>query len=334
MKAAKSGVVAAALLISSVVNVIAGGIPTESTKKNGIGVLLDSKCHQGIRHMGTELLHYGGQQDEMSWRGRRLAGLQSALESKGDVFEVADVSASNLSTCRILVIASRSDELMYSNEEVKAISNFVHSGGSLLLMANHSGFVNPQNQLANALGLPVVFNQTTVSSDQQKIDLSAGHLMSTDCDLGLQIRISCTMALTPSPHATVIARYTDPTRGVFAVAVDRPRQGPQARSRTVIMPSSGHIASLDDSNADLWCSANNATWMLNILDWLAYRMENANPVSQQAAKVGRVSAGWPLTNCEAVSHRCGRLCRFTWRPGRIGGTRRRNLEFPTDCLGP
>ena len=270
MKATRTGVLAA-LLVLSVFNLIAEEVPSESTKSDGVRVLLDSKCHQGIRHMGSERVHYGTPPEETSWQGERLAGLQSALESKGYRFEVADIGASNLSTIKILVIASRSDELMFSSEEVKAISGFVHSGGSLLLMASHSGFVAPQNQLTRALGLPVDFNQTTIRSDQQKIELSAGHFLSTNCDLGIQIRISCAMGLTPTPHATVIAKYVDPMLGVFAVAVDRPQQGPQARSRTVIMPSSGHIASLDDSNADLWSSADNAMWTLNIFDWLAYR---------------------------------------------------------------
>ena len=160
---------------------------------------------------------------------------------------------------------------MFSINEIEAIRKFVQRGGSLLLTANHQGLVAPQNQLTKALGLPVTFNQTTVGMDRQKIELDADHPISTNCKLGLKIRTSCTMTLTRSPHATVIASYSDPALGVFAVAVDRPEQAQQAQSRTVLMPSSGHIASLDDSKTDLWGSADNATWMLNIFDWLAFR---------------------------------------------------------------
>ena len=333
MKGVKSGLMAAALLVASSVDVIAGESPKEATN-NGVRVLLDSKCHQGIRHLGAESVYYGGPPEETSWQGKRLVGLQSALESKGFVFEVADITASNLSTCKILVIASRSDAVMFSDGEVEAIGNFVRHGGSLLLMANHSGFVAPQNQLTNRLGLPITFNPTTVIAERQKIVLSAGHPMSTNCDLGLQIRISCTMSLTPSPHATVIARYTDPTLGAFAVAVDRPQHGEQARSRTVAMPTSGHIASLDDSDADLWGSANNATWMLNIFEWLAYRMEDANRVNREAVEVGRGLVASPVTNSATVSRRQGRPCRITWSPRRIGGARRRNMHSTTVVLSP
>ena len=244
-------------------------------KYDGVRVLLDSKCYQGIQHLGTNWpgsCPLCGHKGESPWKGKRLAGLQSALESKGYAFEVADITAGNLSTCTILVVAGRWDQVTFSIEEVQAIRDFVRRGGSLLLTANHEGLVAPQNQLTEALGLPVTFNQTTVMPDQQKIDLSAGHPVSANCNLGLKIRSSCTMTLTPSPHATVIASYSDSTLGVFAVAVDRPQQVQQARSRTVLMPSSGHIASLDDSMTDLWGSANNATWMLNVFDWLAYKM--------------------------------------------------------------
>lgn len=243
--------------------------------KNDVRVLLDSKCHQGIRHLGANWpgsCPLCGHKGESPWKGKRLAGLQSALESRGYAFEVADITASSLSTCTILVVAGRWDETTFSIEEVQAIRDLVQRGGSLLLTANHEGLVAPQNQLTEVLGLPVTFNQTTVRPDQQKIELDADHPISTNCKLGLKIRTSCTMTLAPSPHATVIASYSDPAIGVFAVAVDRPEQAQQARSRTVMMSSSGHIASLDDSMADLWGSADNATWMLSVFDWLAYKM--------------------------------------------------------------
>ena len=276
MAESKRGVMVA-LLVFACTALIAGEQPPAS-KTNGVNVLLDSKCHQGAQHLGTNWpgeCPLCGHKGESPWKGKRLAGLQSALESKGYAFEVADITASSLSTCTILVVAGRGDQMAFSIEEVQAIRDFVQRGGSLLLTANHKGLVAPQNQLAKALGLPVTFNQTTVRPDQQKIDLSAGHPVSTNCNLGLKIRTSCTMTLTPSPHATVIASYSDSSLGVFAVAVDRPQEAQQARSRMVIMPSSGHIASLDDSRADLWGSANNATWMLNIFDWLAYKTEEA-----------------------------------------------------------
>ena len=271
--AAKYGVLVAAMLVSASVSLIAGEQPTVS-KTNNVRVLLDSKCHQGAQHLGTNwpgTCQLCGHKGESPWKGKRLAGLQSALESNGYAFEVSDITESNLSTVSILVVAGRGDPLMFSINEIEAIRKFVQRGGSLLLTANHQGLVAPQNQLTKALGLPVTFNQTTVGMDRQKIELDADHPISTNCKLGLKIRTSCTMTLTRSPHATVIASYSDPALGVFAVAVDRPEQAQQAQSRTVLMPSSGHIASLDDSKTDLWGSADNATWMLNIFDWLAFR---------------------------------------------------------------
>lgn len=79
---------------------------------NGFRVLLDSKCHQGAQHLGTNwpgTCPLCGHKGESPWKGKRLAGLQSALESNGYAFEVSDITESNLSTVSILVVAGRGD---------------------------------------------------------------------------------------------------------------------------------------------------------------------------------------------------------------------------------
>jgi hypothetical protein len=103
---------------------------------NGVRVLLDSKCHQGAQHLGTNwpgTCPLCGHKGESPWKAKRLAGLQSDLESKGYGFGVADITESDLSTAAILAVAGRVDQSMFSVEEIEAIRKFVQRGGSLLL---------------------------------------------------------------------------------------------------------------------------------------------------------------------------------------------------------
>jgi hypothetical protein len=233
-------------------------------------VVLDSKSHQGIRHLGTEAVYYGAAAPSAgSWKGRRLTGFQSALASRGYALEISDLSPDRLTGEAILVVAGRMQQVPFSIAEIASIAAFCNHGGSLLLMANHMGHVTPQNQLAEALRLPVRFHETTVAPEKQQLNFRTEHPISKDCNSGLKIRTSCTMTLEKCPSATVLAEYEDRDFGPFAVALEH--EG-RPRRRTVAMTSAGHISSDDDTHADLWAADANATWTLNIIDWLAYRL--------------------------------------------------------------
>jgi len=235
-----------------------------------IHVILDSKCHQAIRHQGTEEEHYQVPSSYAGrWRERRLTGLKDALAMRGYALEISDFNLDGLAEAAILVIAGRVQKVPFSNAETETIAAFCNNGGSLLLMANHKGLVAPQNQIVEVLKLPIRFNETAVLLEKQQLILHAEHPISKNCKLGLHIRTSCTMTLEDCPSATVLAKNEDLSIGPFAVALEH--EG-QIRRRTVIMTSAGHISSDDDSNTDLWAAASNAKWTLNIIDWLAHRL--------------------------------------------------------------
>ena len=52
--------------------------------------------------------------------------------------------------------------------------------------------------------------------------------------------------------------------GSLAAAGD----GAASGGRVMVATSGGHIASIDDSETDMYSSANNAKWTMNIIEWL------------------------------------------------------------------
>ena len=228
-------------------------------------VLLDSKSHQALRHLGTETIQYGERPGAGSWKGQRLTGFQSALLSRGYVLEINEVNSNALNGAAVLIIGGRAEIVSFSAEELAAISVFCQGGGGLLLMSNHDYFAAAQNKVAEEMNLPIRFHDAWVPREKQRLILNAEHQISADCKLGLDIRTSCTMTLMNCPEATVLANNEDLDIGVFAVALEY--EGENCH-RIVAMTSAGHIASDDDSHTDLWAAADNSTWTLNIIDWL------------------------------------------------------------------
>lgn len=234
-----------------------------------VKVFLDSKSHQAIRNQGTEAIYYRNPPNAGSWRGRRLTGLQAGLTSRGYAMAFIDLSETRIDDAGVLMITGRSQIIPFSNAELAGITTFFKRGGGLFLMANHSGFVEPQNQVAKALNLPVTFHEKTVQGEKQQLSLYTSHPISKDCELGLQIRTSCSMTLGECSSSTVLARNEDPDIGDFAVAIER---AGDISGRTVVITSGGHISSCDDSFTDLFEAASNATWTLNAIEWLAGRL--------------------------------------------------------------
>jgi hypothetical protein len=231
-----------------------------------VKVLFDSKSHQAIRHQGTEPQLYEGAPPYEEWRGRRLSGLHDALATRGYAVAIDGLNDTTLKDVDVLVISGRREVVPFSEIELAAIVAFHNRGGGLLLMGNHKHFVAPQNQVARALDLPVTLNDDWVREAEQRLVLTPGHPISRDCAQGLRIRTSCTLNVREDASATVLVRNEDPEIDVFAVAIER---AAAAQGRVVVMTSGGHIASLDDSLTDLFGSAANATWTLNVIQWLA-----------------------------------------------------------------
>lgn len=222
-------------------------------------IILDSKCHQAIRAEGTEHVHYNRNQGK--WKGKRLTGLRNSIESLGHSFEIVDISQNDLGEASVLVIAGRSDAVPFLDHELNKIDSFSKSGGGILLMANHPmSFISPQNQVVDELDLPFSFLFREGKSNN--IDLLP-HEISEGCG-ELNIRRFCRLSVSADPLITVIAKHTDKRIGDFAIAIENGND----HSRLVVVGSSGHISSFDDSKTDLFSSASNERWTLNIIAWL------------------------------------------------------------------
>jgi len=232
-------------------------------------VLFDSKSHQAIRQRGTELEHYGEPPRLDTWRGRRLAGLETALASRGYAMEITDLQPGLLDDACVLVISGRSQDVPFYEGEMAVITTFFGRGGSVFLMGNHQGFVAPQNQVAQALSLPVTFHDVWVKEVDQRLALDSSHPISQDCGHGLKIRTSCSMTVEQGPAVAVLCTNEDPDVGTFAAAIERTEASP---GRVVVITSGGHISSHDDSGTDLLSAASNETWTLNAIAWLAGRL--------------------------------------------------------------
>lgn len=224
-------------------------------------IALDSRSHQAIREEGTEATHYGVAPRADEWRGRRLSGLRSDLDSLGDSLDIVDLENDDLTDATVLIIAGRHDCASFTETELDRIARFSQTGGGIVLMANHPpGFVSPQNRVCQRLELPVMFQMHDGTTGRCSL---RPHETSRDCE-EIEIRTSCGISVSASPLATAIVGETDGSSGAVAVAIESGTD----HARIVAIGSAGHIASYDDSRSDLYASASNARWTLNIIDWL------------------------------------------------------------------
>lgn len=222
--------------------------------------MIDSLSHQAIREAGAEEAAYGLPPDVAGrWRGRRLTGLTAALEGLGHRLDMALPTPGDLAGVDALIVASRSQALMFSDTELASIANFVNAGGGLLLMANHRHFVAPQQQVASTLQLPLKLEDISITGSP---DLRVRpHRLTEGC---AQIAIRNGSAILPGPACDVLATYAD-ERLAFAVACD-PAAG--RKGRVVVTADSGFIASLDDKHRPLFETADNARFVGNAIEWL------------------------------------------------------------------
>jgi len=233
-------------------------------------IVFDSKSHQAIRHLGTEAHFYQRSQNAGTWRDRRLIGLKKALTIHEFDMSFIDLESDTLDDVDVLVISGRSNIISFTDPELKTIESFYNRGGGLFLMANHKGFVEPQNQIAQNLRLPVTFHEKTVREDRQQLVLNSSHPISQNCQQGLNIRTSCTLTVKNSPETIVLVSNENSNIGVFAAAIERPVR---PSKRAVVITSAGHISSLDDKRRDLFMEASNKTWTINAIKWLAGRVD-------------------------------------------------------------
>lgn len=223
-------------------------------------VVVDALSHQGVRELGTESEAYGVVAAEAGrWRGQRLGGLRAALAAAGHELEVLRPDPDTLDDAAVLVVGSRSQLLPFDAIEVDAISTYLATGGGLLLMANHRGMIAPQQQLAEALGLPVRFNDISVVNGP-RIEMTA-HKLAAGIS-ALVIRNGCSLGV--SEDELAVARFTEP-RHVFAAAM------PAGLGRVVAVADSGFMASRDDAGRDMFAAGGNARFLGNVLGWLAAR---------------------------------------------------------------
>ena len=222
-------------------------------------VVMDALSHQAIRALGTEGVHYGAPPDRTGqWRGNRLTGLENSLVAMGHSLRFAAPASAELASADVLIIASRSQDLPLSADELAAIRDFVLAGGGLLLMANHRHFIRPQQQVAAALQLPFGFKDLTII-DFPEIEV-VPHPLTTGCG---QLLVRNSTALAVAAEAEVVARFVGDRTQVFAAAAS------VGGGRVLATGDSGFIASLDDAGKNMFESASNARFVANAIDWLS-----------------------------------------------------------------
>lgn len=221
-------------------------------------VIVDAFSHQAIRDLGTEGTHYNAAPDQSGkWRGRRLFGFRSDLAAAGHELVIAPPTPEHLATADVLVIASRSQSVVFTGLELEAVAAFVREGGGLLLMANHRHFILPQQQIAVALKLPLSFNDTTIGQFPEF--LLAPH-PSTSAVERLYVR-NCT-SMRAGPPAAPIAAFAQDPRQIFAVSCAA------GKGRVIATGDSGFLASSDDTSLDMYASVGNAQFFTNAIAWL------------------------------------------------------------------
>ncbi len=221
-------------------------------------IVMDALSHQAIRQLGTEAQHYAVAPDSAGrWRGRRLVGVERSLARLGHAFSIAPPDAESLAQANVLIVASRSQNVPFSGTELDAIGAFVARGGGVLLMANHRHFVAPQQRLAEALGLPMQFNDVTIGP-YPGIALDA-HAVTSGCAT-LYVRNASSLAA--GPEGVVLARFMADPQQLFAVAVAA------GRGRVIATGDSGFIASLDDAGQAMFDAGSNARFFEGMIGWL------------------------------------------------------------------
>ena len=68
------------------------------------------------------------------------------------------------------------------------------------------------------------------------------------------------------PLVAPLANHSEESIGHIAAAIDADGN----RSRVVVTASAGHIASLDDSEADQYATRSNGMWTPNMVSWLQH----------------------------------------------------------------
>lgn len=225
-------------------------------------IVLDSLSHQAIRHLGAETQTYGDPRPRAGlWKDERLRGAIGSLGRAGHQLEIAAPTAATLAGAGVLLVASRSQLFPFTVAELEAITAFVAHGGSLWLMSNHRLFVAPQQQLAEALGLPLTLNDVSVS-DFPTIALVV-HPVTAGC---AELTVRNASTISPRAGAETIATFVADPRNAFAVAleVDGARRG-----RVLVTADSGFIASRDDAGQKMFDAAGNARFFANAIAWLA-----------------------------------------------------------------
>lgn len=221
-------------------------------------VVMDALSHQAIRELGSESSAYGIAPDQAGrWRGSRLAGLTAMLAARGSALSYGEPRPATLAQAGALIVASRSQLHPFLDEDMATIKAFVAAGGGLLLMANHRGFIRPQQQLAAALALPLAFNDISIANFPPIV--AGAHPLTAGTQ---SLRVRNTASLQPLEQAERLAWFTGDPRHVFALAC---RCG---KGRVVVTGDSGFIASKDDTGLDLLAAGDNSRFVANVLDWL------------------------------------------------------------------
>ena len=228
-------------------------------------IAIDSQSHQALRHSGNDRISYPNASRAGQWQDVRLTGLHEDLEKRKYNLILTDISNATLADVSALIISGRSNKLLFTEDELNAIDTFNKAGGGIFLMGNHKGFVEPQNQIVRKLNIPITFHETWINTLQPRVLTDSNHPIIQGCNNGLNLRTSCTMTLDSNSGIQLVIDE-NPAIGVIMAAIESPES---TKGRIVVSTSAGHIASRDDSGADIYSSINNARITLNTIEWLA-----------------------------------------------------------------
>lgn len=224
-------------------------------------IVLDRLSHQAIRHLGSEVEDYDRSADQSGrYKGARLAGLFELVAAMGHHIDIVLPEAPHLANAAVLIIAGRSHLRPFNDSEKFAIADLRARGGSLLLMADHSGFIAAQHDLATALALPVSFHDA-IPPENPELQL-VPHDLTQLCGR-LQIRDAARLHTTPD--ATIVAHVASAPAEAFAVAIEGCSFG---QGRVLATGDSDFIASSDDAGEPMFEAASNARFIENAIRWL------------------------------------------------------------------
>ena len=188
------------------------------------------------------------------------------------------ISSDDLDGSDLLIITTRSRLFPYHDSELTAIERFVHDGGALLLMANHSSvpgmmaadFTTQDSRLAELFGVGLVRACFHCPDELSKIEIrneqfSIGSILVNNCCAISKQSKGMPIAVLNHAMKDMGSEGLIPDDKLFAVAIDNESDG-----RVVVVADSGFICEPNVAaiGPGLYDRADNSTFAKSVVLWL------------------------------------------------------------------